>query len=150
MKKYIHLLILLTLPKGESTFLSHDLLGQIKNTTKGKAVRLKAGGGHSLPYFYHKSVTKNWNSRGLTPRISLDDYYLNGYFGSLHWLIWGFMEGMVEQNSKKINTGLLVLWREQFCFLGKRIDGEKCGFTTSMRFLFGFAPFEPRRYVKKK
>lgn len=143
-------MILLTLPKSESTFISHDLLGLIKNTPQWTAVRLKAGGGHSLPYFFHKSVTKNWNSRRLTSRISLDDYYLSGYFGSLHCLIRGFMEGMMEHNSKNINPGLLVQWRKRFCFLGKRIDGKKCGFTTLMRFLFDFAPFEPRRYAKKK
>ncbi|WP_158860001.1 YjbH domain-containing protein [Lunatibacter salilacus] len=142
--------LVLTPPEGESTFLSQDLLVATKNVLLGTAGTLQISGGFSSPNFYRVSKTGSGDSRGFARKTSLGNNYLNGFFGSLQWQPWEFMGLIVEHDSQKINTGMFVHWKERFYLQGNLIDNREIGITTSVRFPLDFSPFELRRYAKNR
>jgi hypothetical protein len=144
------LVLVLTPPEGESTYLSQDLLVATKNIPLGTAGRLRVSGGYSSPYFLRVSETSGGEPRGIARKTSLGNEYLNGFFGSLQWQPWEFVGLMVEHDSQKINTGMFVQWRERFYLQGNFIDNRALGITASVRLPLDFAPFELRRYANKK
>lgn len=143
------LLLILTPPEGESTFLSQDLLVATKNISMGSAGVLRLSGGYSLPYFYRIRETKQGAPRGFTRKTSLGNDYLNGFFGSLQWQPWEFMGMMLEHDSQRFNTGLFVQCKERFYLQGNLFGNKELGVTASVRFPLDFAPFELRKYAKK-
>lgn len=142
--------LVLTPPEGQSTYLSQDLLVLTKNIPLGDAGTLRASGGYSSPYFYRTSETRSGDPKGITRKAVLGNDYLSGFFGSLQWQPWEFLGLMVEHDSQKINTGVFVRWKERLYFQANLIDNRELGFTTSVHFPLDFAPFELRRYGKKK
>lgn len=142
--------LVLTPPEGVSTYLSQDLLVATKNIVLGGAGTLRISGGYSSPYFYRTSKSNIGSSKAITRKTSVGNNYLNGFFGSLQWQPWEFLGVMVEHDSQKINTGMFLQWKERIYIQGNLIDNKEFGITSSVRFPLDFAPFELRRYVKKK
>lgn len=141
------LVVVITPPEGESTYLSQDFFVATKNVYLGKVGQLRVSGGYSLPYFYRLRAGKDGNPRGFTRKESIGNNYLNGFFGSLHWQPWEFLGVIVEHDSQGVNSGLFVQWRDRIVLQGNLFGNRELGLTASVRFPLDFAPFELRKYV---